>query len=166
MASPSDPPHPALRTQVLAIDGPAGAGKTTLSSAIRLLQPCVVLHMDDLYDGWDGLEAGVAQAEAVLAALAEGRRPSYRRYDWVTGAYAEEVSVPETPLLVIEGVGSGGTERRADCVVWLELPADVRRERALARGDFAGQWERWSELEGGHFARTRTRERADLVIEG
>ncbi|MFT4263179.1 MAG: 4-amino-4-deoxy-L-arabinose transferase [Nocardioides sp.] len=167
MASPSDPlPE---RTQVLAIDGPAGSGKTTLASTLRLLQPCVVIHMDDLYDGWDGLDAGIAQVEAILAALAAGEPAGYRRYDWAAGAYAATVAIPATPLLVIEGVGAGGTERAPDCLVWMDAPAGVRRERALARGDFGApadqRWEHWAALEAAHFARARTRERADLVVE-
>ncbi len=42
---------------VIAIDGPAGAGKTTLATnlALALAQDLRVqiIHMDDLYDGWD-----------------------------------------------------------------------------------------------------------------
>ena len=42
---------------VIAIDGPAGAGKTTLAHEIFLaLSPKMtvnVIHMDDLYDGWE-----------------------------------------------------------------------------------------------------------------
>jgi len=121
--------------------------------------------MDLLYDGWDGLDAGVRQVEAILADLERGDTPTYRRYDWVTGAYVETVTVVPAPLLIIEGVGSAGTERRPDHVVWIEAPADVRRARAEARGDFADQWERWAEQERAHFERTRTRERADLIVE-
>ncbi len=150
---------------MLVIDGPAGAGKTTLAAALALLQDCVIVPMDLLYDGWEGLEAGVAQVERLLADLDAGRTPTYRRYDWIAGAYTETVTVPATPLLVIEGVGSGGTERRADCLVWIDAPADVRRQRAEARGDFADQWERWAEHERAHFKRRRTRDRADLILD-
>ncbi len=41
---------------VIAVDGPAGAGKTTLATnlALALSQDLKVqvIHMDDLYDGW------------------------------------------------------------------------------------------------------------------
>ncbi|UDY25298.1 4-amino-4-deoxy-L-arabinose transferase [Nocardioides sp. Kera G14] len=165
MASPSDA---SARALVLAIDGPAGAGKTTLATAMRLLQPSVVIHMDDLYAGWDGLEAGVAQVDEIIGALRAGAVARYRRYDWALGAYGETVVVPESSLVIIEGVGSGGGSMRADCVVWLDAPVDVRRERAVARGDFGDpsdqHWDQWAALEAAHFARAQTRERADLII--
>jgi uridine kinase len=41
---------------VIAIDGPAGAGKTTLAQeifrAFSTKSSVQVIHMDDLYDGW------------------------------------------------------------------------------------------------------------------
>ena len=43
-------------TRIIAIDGPAGSGKTTLSFALEaaLTQFTVVtIHMDALYQGWD-----------------------------------------------------------------------------------------------------------------
>ena len=42
---------------IIAIDGPAGAGKTTLAHEIFLAlsnsMSIQVIHMDDLYAGWD-----------------------------------------------------------------------------------------------------------------
>ena len=42
---------------IIAIDGPAGAGKTTLALDIKLAlaqrYSITEIHMDDLYDGWD-----------------------------------------------------------------------------------------------------------------
>ena len=72
------------------------------------------------------------------------------------------------PLLVLEGVGSGSL-RVADLgtvVVWVEAPHDVRMSRGIDRdGDaFAPHWAAWAAAEAEHFARHRTRERADLVF--
>jgi uridine kinase len=42
---------------IIAIDGPAGAGKTTLAATLSLALAqdftITVMHMDDLYAGWD-----------------------------------------------------------------------------------------------------------------
>ncbi|MEK8229278.1 hypothetical protein NKG05_30305 [Oerskovia sp. M15] len=51
--------------------------------------------MDDLYEGWAGLTAGVGRlAEQVLEPLAGGRAGRYQRYDWTLGAFAEWHDVP------------------------------------------------------------------------
>ena len=51
---------------------------------------------------------------------------------------------------------------------WVEAPYDLRLRRGLERdGDaFAPHWEQWAADEKVHFARERTRERADLLVDG
>ena len=75
-----------------------------------------------------------------------------------------------SPLLVLEGVGSAApvAAAHATVVVWVEAAYAVRRDRALARDgdDFAPHWDAWAAAEAEHFARHRTRERADLVLVG
>lgn len=146
------------------MDGPAGSGKTTL--AAQLGAP--VIHMDELIEGWSGLRTVDAQLDGLLRPHVDGRHGSYRRYDWVAGAYAETVAVPPAPLLVLEGVGAGSLVV-ADLVtvlVWIEAPHDVRMARGIERdGDaFAPYWEMWAAEEADHFAGQLTRERADVVL--
>ena len=126
--------------------------------------------MDDLYPGWSGLSKVDAQLDDLLLPLADGRAGSYRRFDWVAGEFAEEVVVEPVPLLVLEGVGCGAS-RFASLVtvlVWIEAPHDLRMERGLARdGDaFAPYWEQWARDEVDVFARERTRDRADVTVDG
>ncbi len=43
-------------SQIIAVDGPAGAGKTTLAKKIESAlgyKSVHVIHMDNLYDGWE-----------------------------------------------------------------------------------------------------------------
>jgi len=126
--------------------------------------------MDDLYPGWSGLSEVGAQLGDVLLPLAEDLPGSYRRYDWVAGEFAERVVVDPAALLILEGVGCGAS-RFASLVtllVWIEAPAHLRMERGLARdGDaFAPHWTQWAADESVVFARERTRERADVRIDG
>ncbi|WP_454229155.1 uridine kinase family protein [Propioniciclava flava] len=78
-----DAPPRCGATRVVAIDGLSGAGKTTLASLVAARLGAPVVHMDDLYPGWDGLAAGVAYlVDAVLRPLAVGEPARYRAWDW------------------------------------------------------------------------------------
>ncbi|UOR02654.1 hypothetical protein MUN77_04915 [Leucobacter allii] len=90
---------------VVILDGRSGSGKTSLAARIAERfradgRPAAVLHVEDLYPGWDGLAAG---SRAVPEALAMG---VYRRYDWEARAFAERVPVPAGVPLIIEGCGA------------------------------------------------------------
>lgn len=131
-----------------------------------------VVAMDDLYDGWAGLDGVGAQLAGLLGPLAAGRPGRYRRYDWHVRAFAESVTVPVPPggLLVVEGVGSGASAHAAWCtvLVWVEVDRDLRLRRGLERdgSDLRPEWVAWQAAEDAHFSRERTRERADLVVDG
>ncbi len=126
--------------------------------------------MDDLYPGWDGLAEVDAQLETMLRPLAEGESGSYRRYDWHLGRFAETVAVPPVELMVIEGVGSGSTtiEDLVTVLAWVGAPYELRMRRGIERDgdDFAPHWGAWALAEREHFERHRTRDRADLVVDG
>jgi uridine kinase len=159
------------RGRLVSIDGPAGAGKTTLADEVAALAPgAVVVHMDDLYEGWDGLPEVSRQLAGLLRPLADRLPGSYRRYDWHAGEFAETVTVEPTDLLVLEGVGSG-CRMQDDLIgvlVWVDAPYDLRMRRGIDRDgeDFAPHWEAWAEAEQAVFAQHRTRERADFVVDG
>ena len=157
--------------RLVCIDGPGGSGKSTLAEALVGLAPAGrVVHMDDLYDGWEGLGRVTDQLATLLLPLAEGRPGSYRRYDWHAKAFAETVTVEPVPLLVVEGVGSAAAaySTLATLVVWVEAPRDERLQRGLARDgeELRRQWLRWMADEDRLFAEERTAERADVVVDG
>lgn len=156
-------------TRIVAIDGPSGAGKTTLARALADPPHVAVVHMDDVYPGWDGLDAAAARIlEDVLRPLAAGRPASIRRWDWKRGCDGARDAVPPASTLIVEGAGAA--PRAADpylsLLIWVEAEAGERRRRAIARdGDtYAPHWERWAFQERATFAREDTRTRADLVI--
>ena len=157
-------------TAVVAVDGPAGSGKTTLAGLLAPLLGARTIHMDDLYEGWSGLAtAGDRLREQVLAPLAAGRAGAYQRYDWEAGEFAEWHEVPVADHLVVEGVGCLRASSRPyfSLVVWVEADDDVRLARGLAR-DGAGaeqHWLDWMVEERVLFTRARTRELADLRVD-
>ena len=155
--------------RLVSVDGPSGSGKTTLATALARLSPDVrVVHLDAMYDGWDGLPRIDVALRGLLEPLTVGRAGRYRRYDWQAGRYAGEVVVAPRPVLVVEGVGAWcpALGELTTVLVWVEAPPDLRLARAVAR-DGAAMEERlrtWAAAEEAHFAHTGARERADLVV--
>lgn len=159
------------RTRLISIDGPAGSGKSTLADRIAALEHSArVIHLDDLYDGWTGLDSVSRQLSTLIRPLALGRPGFYRRYDWHRGEFAEVVDVEPPNLLVLEGVGSGTAELTTfmTVLVWVSAPRTLRRQRGLARDGeaLAPQWDGWMRQEDAHFALQRTADRADVVVDG
>jgi len=158
-------------TKVVAIDGPSGAGKTDFAAALAQHLPgAALLHMDDLYPGWDGLQQAVADLYGqVLVPLARGESAAYRGWDWKHDRYDGWHVIPPAELLLVEGVGSGaapGAELES-VLIWLEAERAVRFRRGIERdGDpYLLRWQRWAALEEALFADDLTRDRADVIID-
>jgi uridine kinase len=157
------------RTCVIAIDGRSGAGKTSLAAGLRAELAAPVVTLEDLYGGWDGLERGIdLLVSDVLEPLSAGRAARVPRYDWGAAAWGAPWVLEPPAVLVVEGVGTGARRAAAyeSVLVWLEVPAPVRKSRALDRDGetFAPHWDAWAAQEDALLARERTPERADLVI--
>ena len=135
---------------VVTIDGYSGSGKSTLAAAIaRLVNGWQVLHLDDWYPGWDGLEAGAGIARRIAADLRAGRASSYEAWDWENGTTGATTRVPLAPTII---EGCGAIEAVADLAVWIADPGeDERRHRALARDGqtYAPHWQRWADQDLG-----------------
>ena len=157
-------------TKVVAIDGPSGAGKTHFTAALAERIPSAgVLHMDDMYPGWDGLgQAVVDLHDQILAPIARGEQAAYRAWDWEHERYGAWHRLPPTHLLLVDGVGSGAGRNAGleSVLVWLEADVDIRFRRGIERDgeSYAIQWQRWAAQEEAVFLADATRDRADLVI--
>lgn len=152
--------------RILLIDGRSGSGKTTLAARFARHLDAEVVHLDDLYPGWHGLQAGAeAAVREVLRPLREGRPAAYRRWDWAAGAYADEVSVAPGGVVIVEGCGALSREAAAlaDVTLWLELGEPARLRRARERDGEDWWWALWRAQEDAFYARERSAALADLV---
>jgi hypothetical protein len=135
---------------VVTIDGYSGSGKSTLAAALaRLVNGWQVLHLDDWYPGWDGLEAGADIARRIAADLRAGSASSYEAWDWENGATGATIPVPLAPTII---EGCGAIEAEADLAIWIADPGEEeRRHRALARDGqtYAPHWQRWARQDLG-----------------
>jgi uridine kinase len=162
---------------VVLVDGPSGSGKSTLADALvragdaaaGLPPGAQLLRLDDVYPGWDGLEAASRHLERhVLPDMRPGGRPRWQRWDWAADAPAEWHGLDPARPLVVEGCGSltRVAARLATHGVWVEADDAVRRARAIARDGeaFAVEWDRWDAQWRAHVAREDPRGLADVVV--
>lgn len=163
---------PGAASQIVLIDGQSGSGKTTLARRLRERWPGTVqvVALDDIYPGWDGLSAGAEQARAlILEPISHGEIARWHRWDWARSAPGDAVTTTPRAALIIEGSGvlTEASAALAPVRVWLESPADARRERALARdGDtYRPHWERWAIQEERHLAVDHPRRLATIVAQ-
>jgi energy-coupling factor transporter ATP-binding protein EcfA2 len=150
---------------IVLIDGRSGSGKTELAKMFARQQPeFQVVHLDDLYPGWDGLEAGSAQVPRLLV---EG---SWRAWDWKRNRAGGQHWIDLSRPLLVEGTGalSRASVALADLAIWVQLDDTQRKHRALSRDGetYAPHWDRWAAQEQRFITRENPRDSAHLVVDG
>lgn len=148
---------------VILIDGRSGVGKSQLATELAARLPGTQLvRLDDLYPGWDGLDAA---SRAVPLLLQTGR---WRAWDWAGARPGALHTVDLDRPIIVEGVGALSRASRpfARIALWLEADDGERKRRAIERdGDtFAPHWERWAAQEERFIAREDPRALADAII--
>ncbi len=136
---------------IVAIDGPSGSGKTTLAADLGRDLDALVLHVDDMHQGWTGLLSTVELARASLVdAWSQGEPASHPTWDWDSDRRGADEAVPQANLVVLEGVGAFAIAGDSAAVrVWVEAPPEERHDRAIARDGevFASHWDVWADQE-------------------
>ena len=181
MGSPSDTAElvlelatsrpPTLGTgRLVCVDGPAGSGKTTLGAALAERTGGQLIHADDLMEGWRGLDAVVASSPPWSSRCPRAGPAATEHFDWHQHRYDRVVPVPAAPWLVVEGVGSGAAAIASyiTVLVWVEVDEHLRLARGLERDGEAMRepWLVFMEDERAVFEQDRTRERADVLVDG
>lgn len=136
----------------LLIDGPSGAGKTTLANQIGAALGIRVVHLDDFYPGWSGLAEGAAM---VARDVLNPHTPGYWRWDWEHDRRGEWVALDPDADVIVEGVGAltwasldKAKKRGAVDALWVYADAEVRKRRALKRDPYYAEfWDMWAAQE-------------------
>ncbi|WP_211301261.1 uridine kinase family protein [Murinocardiopsis flavida] len=158
--------------RAVAIEGRSGSGKTRTAGLLaEALGGAPVIHLDDLYPGWEGLAAAAPLLlRWVLEPLARGEAPQWRRYDWERGVFGPWRRTRVDDLLLVEGCGAGAAPLRPllSALVWVDAPAEARSRRLRTRADaaaYAPHMARWARQEAVFYRAHRPREHADLLID-
>ncbi len=161
------------QTPIILIDGRAGSGKSTFAE--KLQQQLFrdgesaprVIHMDAIFEGWDGLSLGSDYlVRFILNPLARGETSSWQDWSWVRNERSTWREFSGGTPLIVEGCGSL-TERskaHADISIWLEASEETRRERWLVRERHLDKFDFWAAQELDFYAREKSQSLADLVI--
>lgn len=163
-------------TPIVLIDGRAGSGKSTFAEKLQNLlfregdSLPRVIHMDDLYPGWEGLTQGAQYLQRViLTPLLRTGTASWQEYSWEQAKRDSWREFSGGTPLIIEGCGAlnSFTATVALLSVWLEADEDTRRKRWQERdGDrFKDYFELWSAQELDFIAKEKSPELATYLLD-
>jgi hypothetical protein len=156
--------------RLILVDGPAGAGKTTFATGLAAGLEAPVIHLDDLYLGWSGLETGFSRlVELVLEPWLAGQPAAFEAFDWAAGAPTGPlIEVPAGRTLVVEGCASAprAAKRFEPLIVWMDGPRPKRHRAVLDRdgADEAPLLRAWEQATEAHFQRESTSRRAAIRL--
>jgi uridine kinase len=158
-----------VMTCIVAVDGPGGAGKTSLADRLARELAAPVIHTDDFAswenpsDWWPDLIANALQP------LAAGKPARFQPTAW-GGAEREPIEIEPAEFVILEGVTASRAAFRPYLAysIWIETPRELRLRRGLERdGDEAlPHWQAWMDAEDRYVERERPAAHADCVLPG
>lgn len=165
---------------VVAIEGMAGAGKSTLAKLLAQLTGGEVIHMDDFFlppekrtaerlaEAGGNVDYERFSAE-VIPGLSVGTHFSYGIFDCTKMAITAYRNIPKSPVRIVEGSYAMHPQfgRYADVAVFLYLSPTVQWERIMERnGAKVAEKFRsiWIPMENRYFREKHVAERCRYVI--
>jgi uridine kinase len=159
---------------LLAIDGPAGAGKTTLAAKLEAEYSAHstvrTIHMDDLYEGWEGALGGALTQTLgeIISAHQNRNECTIKIFNWHLMRFDRQEIIEPTDYLILEGVGSAqAVVRNAGATTyWLDIDAEAGLKRVLARdgAHIEKEMRQWQIQQAIHFEVDQTRKNCEFKI--
>lgn len=165
---------------VIAIDGRCASGKTTLAKMLAKELPCPFVSCDDFFlppekrteerlsEIGGNMERERLYKE-VLSPFLKGKAVRYRPFACKTASYGEEILLPKSNILIVEGAYSCHSELWAcyDLHIFLIVSKEEQRKRILKRSpDNADDFfAKWIPMEECYLADGRVAKNAELVFE-
>ncbi len=174
---------PPAYTVLVAIDGRAASGKTTLANELGKESPHIrILHADELqrpqaegeWDNWTPRECATnfVKEEAlrhVLSKLITGRQAVYEPFDWTVHKLRRPMTLSPEGIIVIEGAYTlrKSIRNHFDVKVWVDCDEQVRMARIRAQPTPSPGWrEAWTRGEDFYLEHERPSLAADVVVRG
>lgn len=142
---------------LIGIDGFGGSGKSTLAQLLaRSLESATVVGMDDfivkdhaLDDSWERTWDRGRLLDEVIVPFRAGRDVRYRRLEWNTNALSAPIELPDSDILIVEGITAFHPELvgHYDYRIWVDTPPDIAKARGRARdagNENEQHWDLWS----------------------
>ena len=161
---------------IIAIDGNAGAGKTTLATEIstKLLdtgKSSQIVHMDDLYEGWQNpftVKLANRVITDVLEPFLQKIQTKYQVFDWKQNKFDSEKLLNKVDFLILEGVGSGQSAFRnyIDFLIWIDINPAEGLTKVISRDGTKNsqQMQQFLLDQERHFALENTQNASDWQI--
>ncbi len=162
-------------TPIILIDGRAGSGKSTLAAKLQneLFKQGEsmprIIHMDDLYEGWQGLALGADYLQRIiLNPFLTKKSSSWQEYNWELEQRVRWREFSGGTPLIVEGCGSLNqyTSTVANISIWLEVDEETRRRRWQERdgNTFDQYFDIWAAQELDFIAREKSPTLADYGL--
>lgn len=165
---------------VIAVDGRAASGKSTMAEQLKTILDGQVIHMDDFFlpgqlrtdDRFAVPGSNVHYerfAEEVLPNVRKAQSFSYRKFDCGVMDYAGTREVSEAYFRIVEGAYSCHPRfgSYADLTVFSDVDPDAQMERVIKRnGSKMAEKFRaeWIPMEEEYFVEYGIRESADIIV--
>ena len=161
---------------IVLIDGHAGSGKSTFADALKNLifvetrQQPKLIHMDDLYPGWEGLRAGsIYLHDRILKPVSHGKSASWQNWSWVRSERLGFHEFDGENLLIAEGCGaiSANNAALADLTIWIDSDSETRKKRFMERdgGRFRDRYALWAAQESEFYLEESSRALSEVQIQ-
>ena len=160
--------------QIIAIDGPAGSGKTTLAKKLQLdISEVEIIHLDDLYHGWSDAFSPRLTASIInqiLIPISNGNEFVFDIYDWRSNKFSKSKIIPAGKIYILEGVSAGQRQFRKylSKILWLNIADKEGLARVINRdgAEILAQMQEFQKAQKLHFASELTENAADFHYEG
>jgi len=165
----SSRPPEGMSARIVAVDGPGGAGKSSLSAWLASELNASILHTDDFASWENPTNWWPSLIKQALKPLASGEPARFTPSSW-DGTPRPEVVIEPGEFVILEGVTASREAFRPYLAysIWVETPRGLRLRRGLERDgqSMREQWATWMEGEDRYIERERPAARADLVLPG